>query len=86
MLTDGRTLVIHAPEPVAGSPGGGPIMPPIAGDGLVLVEPDPDVDLLRSGEIPEWLRDRMSGRPEFFVKVARLEPEGPARVLGRLEG
>src|SRR4051794_34932806 len=48
-LSAGRTLVIHAPEPVAGSPGGGPIMPTIAGDSLVLVEPDPDVDLLRSG-------------------------------------
>jgi hypothetical protein len=59
MWTDGRMLVIHAPEPGAGSPGGGPIMPPIAGDGLALVEPDPDVDLLPTltccggGEIPE---------------------------------
>jgi hypothetical protein len=91
LLTDGRLFVVQAPEHVGGSPSGDQLVLPF-GDSLVLVEsdeiaevrvavPDPDVEALRRGEVPEWMRYRLCERPELFLRVARTDPE----VLGRVE-
>src|SRR3954447_16168339 len=93
ILTDGRTFMIHSPEHVGRSPSGRQVVLPSGEDVLVLVEVDdiaavrvaaldPDVEMLRAGEIPGWMRDRMREHPDLFVRVARMEPEELARALG----
>jgi hypothetical protein len=96
ILTDGRTFMIHSPEHFAASPSGSRVMLTSGGEVLVLVEvgevaavrvavPDSNVEMLRRGEVPGWLRDRMRGYPELFIMAARMDPEELARLLGWTE-
>jgi len=92
-LTNGRTLVICSPDEVGCSPGGDLVALPSGGciecfdsdeiDQVGVARPDPNVEMLRRGEVPPWMMYKMRQRPELFVEAARLEPEDLARVLGR---
>ena len=95
-LTNGRSLVVCSPEGVGCSPDGD-VVALSSGAGIELVEPDdvvsvgvartdPNVEMLRRGEVPPWMMYMMRQRPELFVEAARLEPEKLARVLSNGRG
>jgi hypothetical protein len=92
-LTSGRTLVIYSPDQVGSSPGGdlvalasGSSIECFDSDEIVSVgvaKIDPNVEMLRRGEVPAWMMHNMRQHPELFVEAAKLEPEDLARVLDR---
>jgi hypothetical protein len=93
MLTSGRTIIVRVPEQVWGHLDGDIIVLSDSRTGVEILDaevraavPDPDVEAIRAGEVPGWIRDRMRDRPELFVKLARLDPEELAQVEGSLGG
>src|SRR5258705_13453413 len=80
LLTSGRTIVVRVPEQVWGHLDGDIIVLSDSRAGVEILDaaeiaevraavPDPDVEAIRAGEVPGWIRDRMRDRPELFVKL-----------------
>jgi hypothetical protein len=75
----------QAPEHLGGSARGRQVLRPFGEDRLYCVEandvaavrvvdPDPDVELFRRDEIPEWRKARMRERLAPFLTASRMQP------------